>query len=255
MELTFFSEHSSLQLFSAVGILLVASIVRGLTGFGFSALVVTGLGFIFLPTEVVVMALILEIVASIHLLPSVRKDIDWSLLLSLMVGVIVATPVGMYLLNWLEPDIMRLAISLTVLSFAVIIAVGVSRKKEGTKLVHGALGLVSGICNGAAALGGLPIVAFLLSGSTPVRSVRATLVATFFATDVYAMLFAGGHGIIGENSISLAVCALPILFIGVAIGKRLFHLAPPQVFRRLSLGLLIFIAVVGGIKASFSLVS
>lgn len=249
MELALFTDYSLWQLVSAMGILVVASIVRGLTGFGFSALVVTGLGFIFLPTEVVVMALILEIVASVHLLPSVWKDIDWSLLASLMVGVVVATPVGMYLLNWLQPDLMRLLISVTVLSFATIIAVGFSRKGEGNYLVHGGLGLISGLCNGAAALGGLPIVAFMLSGKTSVKSVRATLVATFFATDVYAMLFAGGHGIVGTNSLLLAACALPILFAGVGIGKRLFHLAPPQLFRRVSLALLIFISIVGGAKA------
>lgn len=253
MDLALLTEYSGWQLLSAVAILVVASIVRGLTGFGFSALVVTGLGFIFLPTEVVVMALILEIIASVHLLPSVWKDIEWSLLSSLMVGVFVATPLGMYLLNWLQPDLMRLAISLTVLCFALIILSGVSRSKDGSFVVHSGIGLVSGLCNGAAALGGLPIVAFMLSGSTSVKSVRATLVATFFATDVYAMLFAGGHGIIGENSIVLAVCSLPILFVGVAIGKRLFHLAPPQLFRRVSLALLIFISTVGGVKAAITL--
>lgn len=253
MDLTLFTEYSSWQLLSALVVLGVASVIRGLTGFGFSALVVTGLGFIFLPTEVVVMALILEIVASIHLLPSVWKDVDWSLLFALMVGVVVATPVGMYLLNWLPPDVMRLVISLTVLCFTLIILSGVSRKGQGSFTVHAGLGLISGLCNGAAALGGLPIVAFMLSGTTPVKSVRATLVATFFATDVYAMLFAGGHGIIGKNSLVLALCAMPILFAGVVVGKKLFHLAPPQLFRRLSLALLVFISIVGGIKAGINL--
>ncbi len=240
---------SPVETYTAVIILFVASVVRGLTGFGFSAIIVIGLSFILPPAQTVVLALLLEIAASVHLLPAVWKNIDWSLLGSLGIGIIIGTPIGMSLLVWLDPDIMRLAISCLVLAFALLIFQGFSYKGPRTFPVHGSLGLVSGVCNGTAALGGLPIVTFLLSTDAKVATSRATLIAAFFGTDVYALTFAGGHGILSSTVIVYAISSLPVLIAGVALGQRLFSLASPDFFKRLALILLLVLSGTGIIRA------
>ena len=63
-----------LYAFSAI---LIAAFIRGYSGFGFSALAVTSLSLILPPAEVVPTAFLLEIVASIFMLPMVWKSIDW----------------------------------------------------------------------------------------------------------------------------------------------------------------------------------
>ncbi len=141
-------------------LLFLASVVRGLTGFGFSAIIVTGLSFIMPPTQTVPLALLLEIAASIHLLPKAWKHIDWKLLIALGIGISFGTPLGMSLLAWLAPDLMRLVISTTVLIFALLILRGFTYNGPRNHLIHGGLGFFSGVCNGTAALGGLPIVTF-----------------------------------------------------------------------------------------------
>ncbi|WP_028584931.1 hypothetical protein [Desulfogranum mediterraneum] len=57
-----------------------AAIIRGLTCFGFSAVVMNGLSWVLPPAQPVTLALFLEISASIHLLPSAWKNIDRPLL-------------------------------------------------------------------------------------------------------------------------------------------------------------------------------
>ncbi|WP_136805844.1 sulfite exporter TauE/SafE family protein [Desulfosediminicola flagellatus] len=253
MNLSFFnsalSSLSTSQICIAGAVLFLASIIRGLTGFGFSAILVTGLTFILPPATTVVMALLLEITASAHLLRSVWRSIDWMLVASLGVGISFGTPIGMSLLALLDPQLMRLLISCLVLVFALLILRGFCYKGPQTFSVHAGLGFVSGVCNGTAALGGLPVVTFLLSTGMSVAVTRATLIAIFFGTDVYALIFAGGHGILDSTVIAYSILSLPLLLVGVTVGKKLFHVARPELFRKLSLILLLGLSSVGIIRS------
>lgn len=230
-------------------ILLVASVVRGLTGFGFSAIIVTGLSLILLPAQTVVLALLLEIVASIHLLPSAWKNINWPLLGALGIGLLVGTPIGVSLLAWLDPDVMRLVISSLVLTFALLLFNGYSYRGPQNFSAYSGVGLLSGICNGTAALGGLPIVTFLLSTQAKVETTRATLIAAFLGTDIYALILAGGHGLVTSVSLIYALISLPIVIGGVSLGKRLFNKASPRFFKRSAILLLLGLSLTGIIRA------
>jgi len=233
----------------ATALLFTASLIRGLTGFAFSAILVTGLSCIISPSQTVVLALLLEIIASVHLLPQAWKEIDWILLGALGTGIVVGTPIGMSLLAYTNPDAMRLVISCLVLTFALLILRGFNYHGPRTFQVHSGLGLISGVCNGTAALGGLPIVTFLLSTDAQVAATRATLIAAFFATDIYALIFAEGHGLITTDTLIYALSALPILLFGVAIGQRLFDIASPAFFKKVALILLLALSLTGIVRA------
>lgn len=230
-------------------ILFVASVVRGLTGFGFSAILVTGLSLILLPAQTVVLALLLEIAASTHLLPSAWKNIHWPLLSALGIGLLVGTPIGISLLAWLDPDVMRLVISFMVLTFALLLFKGYTYRGPQNFPVHSGVGLLSGICNGTAALGGLPIVTFLISTQAKVETTRATLIAAFLGTDIYALFLAGGHGMVSSTVLTYAIISLPIVIGGLSLGKHLFNLASPSFFKRSAILLLLGLSLTGIIRA------
>ncbi|WP_028584933.1 TSUP family transporter [Desulfogranum mediterraneum] len=101
----------AVELALATVVLPTAAIIRGLTGFGFSAVVVSGLSWALPPAQTVILALFLETNASIHLLPSAWKNIDWLLLGALAAGIGVGTPMGIALLAWLAPEAGQLATS------------------------------------------------------------------------------------------------------------------------------------------------
>ena len=84
-----------LYAFFAIGI---AAYIRGYSGFGFSALTVTSLALILPPSEIVPTAYMLEIVASIHMLPLVWRSVDWRILRWLVFGVVMGTPFGIIFL-------------------------------------------------------------------------------------------------------------------------------------------------------------
>ena len=64
--------------FSALAVL-VAAIIRGYSGFGFSMIATTSMTLVLPPVEVIPVVLVLEILASSWLLPRVWKQIDWRL--------------------------------------------------------------------------------------------------------------------------------------------------------------------------------
>ncbi len=84
--------------FSALAVL-VAGIVRGYSGFGFSMIATTSMSLLLPPVEVIPVILLLEILASAWLLPHVWKQIDWKSLSWLSLGVLVGTTAGIYLLE------------------------------------------------------------------------------------------------------------------------------------------------------------
>ena len=54
-----------------VGVTFCAGWVRGFSGFGFSALMVAGISLVVAPSEIVPTILMLEVLASLHMMPRV----------------------------------------------------------------------------------------------------------------------------------------------------------------------------------------
>ena len=79
----------------AVVVVLLAGFIRGYSGFGFSAFVVTGLSMMMPPAQAVPMILLLEILASLRLWRQVRDKADWRLLGWLALGGVIASPFGL----------------------------------------------------------------------------------------------------------------------------------------------------------------
>jgi uncharacterized membrane protein YfcA len=104
-----------LILFYAVVCIFGAAVVRGYSGFGFSLLAVTSLSLLLPPTAIVPSIFIMEVAASLHLLPSVWRDIHWRALLWLAVGCLVGTPFGVYALAHVPAAPMTLALAVFVL--------------------------------------------------------------------------------------------------------------------------------------------
>src|SRR5262249_61587722 len=63
-----------------------AAIVRGYSGFGFSLLAITSMSLVLPPAEIIPSVFMMEVAASLGLLPSIWKDIHWRALALFWVG-------------------------------------------------------------------------------------------------------------------------------------------------------------------------
>ena len=94
----------------------IGGVARGFSGFGFSALCVSGLSLLLSPAQVIPPIFILEILASLTLLRQAIRQADFSWLSWLLLGNALCIPLGIAMLNFVPENYVRLLIG-TVLSW------------------------------------------------------------------------------------------------------------------------------------------
>jgi hypothetical protein len=237
-----------LPLAYALTCIFLAAIVRGYSGFGFSLLSITALSLLISPAEVVPAIFLLEIVASVHLLPGIWRDVHWESVWPLIVGCLIATPLGVWLLANVPAAPMQVALAVFVLVATALLYKGFALKTMPGRLASMAAGAASGLANGAFGIGGPPVI--LLYFASPAGNIagRASLIAYFLATDVIGLAFMSREGLVTWNSALLALLFVPALVAGVWLGARSFKTARPDVFRQYVLLLLAVLALMTGVQ-------
>ena len=243
---------SSNEMFTVSIIVLAASVIRGYAGFGFSAIVVAGAS-LFLPTrEVVPLVLLLEIIASLQMATQVWRHVNWRMVLSILAASIIFIPLGQYVLLWVEVEPMRAIAGFLMLAAVVLTATGRSFPFKNEPKGWFLIGTVSGFMNGLLAMGGMWVMIFLLGSGIQIATMRASLVALFFATDSYAVLVGSGRGLINSIILVRFIWALPALFLGVWIGSRKFESSNANTYKKVVLWVLATLAVLLLLKALFA---
>ncbi len=219
-------------------VVLLAGLMRGLCGFGFSMIVVILASMVMQPSEIVPVVLLWEILASIVFFPSIWHQIAWKTLKGLSLGVLIGTPLGVWLLATVAPAYMIIAINFVTCICCIAILRGyVVRTDMSSKGILGT-GLLSGLLNGSCANGGLPLILFFLSSPLAAATGRASLIAFFFFTDVWALGFAVQQDLVTLETFTLLLWGLPTLGLGLWIGHKLFGRMDPVFFKRVSMYLL-----------------
>lgn len=224
-------------------IVFLAAIVRGYSGFGFSLLTITALSLIYSPVEIVPSIFMLELAASLNLLPSIWKDVHWKSLGPLTLGCLIATPIGVWFLANIPEAPMQMALAIFVLLAVVLLWRGFALKSMPGPLASTAAGAASGLANGAFGIGGPPVILFYFASPAGAAAGRASMVAFFMATDVIGLANQSTHGLITRETVMRAIIYLPALLAGIWLGARSFKGADPEKFRSSVLLILAFLAL------------
>ena len=220
-----------------------AAVVRGFSGFGFSLLAITAISLLVPPVVVVPSIFLMEVAASLHLLPSVWRDVHWRAIGLLLVGCTVATPLGVWLLATVPAPPMQIALGLVVLVAAALLARGFALRVMPGRAATLATGAASGLLNGAFGIGGPPVILFFFASPARVTAGRASVIAYFLGTDLIGLAFMLRQGLIGVPQLQLALAFIPPLAAGVWLGARGFRDMDQTTFRRWILRLLMLLAV------------
>ena len=226
----------------------LAAVVRGCAGFDFSLLVITALSLLTPPATIIPSMFMLEIAASLHLLPAIWKDIHWRSLAPLIIGCAIGTPLGVWLLANVAVPPMQVALAFFVLTAVCFLWWGFALKTMPGTVASGAVGAASGLANGAFGIGGPPAILFYFASPAGNVAGRASLIAYFLITDVIGLTFLNHEGLITWPTIYMAVIFLPALILGNWIGARGFRRTDPATFRKGVLILLALLAVLSATK-------
>jgi uncharacterized protein len=236
-------------------IVFLAAIVRGFSGFGFSLLAISALSLIYPPQQIFPAIFLMEIAASLHLLPSVWRHIHWRSLAPLLAGAIIGTPIGVWFLSTLPAPPMQLALGLFVLLSVALMWVGYGFRGMPGPAMTGAAGAAAGIANGAFGIGGPPVILFYFASPAGAVAGRASLVMFFLALDVIGLAFMSGMAdLVGTQTVVRAALYLPALLAGMWVGGHAFKNMDEAKFRRAILILLALLALLIIAKATVTLI-
>lgn len=233
----------------ASGLVFLAAIVRGYSGFGFSLLAITSLSLLFPPSQIIPAIFLLEIAASLHMLPSIWRDVHWRSLGFLLAGTVAGTPLGVYFLANMPEAPMTLALAVFVMAATILLWRGFALKSMPSAPATLAVGAATGIANGAFGIGGPPVILFYFASPAGHAAGRASLVAFFILTDVTGLIFLAREGLVTTDSGLMALAFLPALAAGVWLGARMFSSADPVRFRQIVLIILACLAMMTAAKA------
>ena len=170
---------SCLECLVFCSVILFASVVRGVSGVGFSASSVSLLSFILPPKEIVPIILLLEIIASFFMIPSIWNKINWKLFYFFFRSIVWYTVRNSSSFS-VTTKLTHLIISITVLIFAFLLLRGYKNRDLNHNLSKFFVGVIAGTVNGFGTLAGLPIALYFLIIAAEPAVIRASLAALFF---------------------------------------------------------------------------
>ena len=245
MEFLSYFQLNLAEIFYMLFIVLIASVIRGFNGLGFSATCVSGFSFILPVIEIVPIILALEVTISIFMVPYIWKKIDWKFVFKILLGITIGSPIGLYLLKYLNPQTIHLSVCLLVIFFSILLMKGFSNQKINNDYGKFFTGIVSGKLNGLTTLGGMPVALFLLVTSIQPAVIRGSLAALFFLTDIYAFILSFFAGIVDMITIYRVIPLIIILPLGVFIGNKFFVKSKEETYRKVVFYFLIVISIIG----------
>ncbi|WP_249675351.1 sulfite exporter TauE/SafE family protein [Pseudomonas abieticivorans] len=230
----------------------VAAVVRGLTGFGFAAIAVVGLAMLGSLRDAVPVVLCLEVASSVMLLRSAIAEADYRLLRRVLLAAACGVPLGIGVLTGLNSDWLSLGVYLLVAALALLglarVALPMGRGPLAAILVGGS----SGALIAAFSIGGPLVVAWLSHCGLRARVLRATLIMFFFAVDLAALAGLALAQAIGPQAPRQALALLLPLLLGLGLGQRLFLRIGPEPAARITQWLLLALAGFGLLGRAWS---
>jgi uncharacterized membrane protein YfcA len=223
---------------SVIGIVALAGMVRGVTGFGGAMFMAPPLSLIVGPVQAVIYALFLEAIAALNMIPSVWRRLNLRTLAMVGLPALLCTPIGGFLLTSLKADVVRYCIAVTVILFSAALLIGFRYEGRPHPATSAVLGSISGVLFGATSMGGPPVILYLLSGPDPHDVTRANLVAYISAVSALALVFPWYQGVLTQDiAFNAALLIVPYLA-GTWFGSRCFSFMSEKVFRSVTLALM-----------------
>lgn len=234
------------------GIVTVAGIVRGFSGFALSALVMASAVLILPPVELIPICWFLEMTASVLMARSGWQEADRSIVFGLVIGSAVGVPIGLALLTAMSVAASKAVVLALIIVLAASQLANLRLPFLATKPGLYVSGVLAGIVTGLASVGGMVVALYVLSQNAPAAKMRAALVLFLFISLGTSIVFYLIAGIMNAEAamrgLSLAIFAA----LGVFIGQRLFTERLAPYYRPFCLTLLISLAGLGLIRTQIA---
>jgi uncharacterized protein len=227
---------------------MIAALLRGFTGFGFSLAAVPLMGLFMAPAEAVPIAVLLQLLGGLNDLRRNHRDCHWWSLRWLIAGVVIGSPLGAVVLSATPAPVARIVIALITAGAVYVLGRGFALGEVPSRLITTGVGVVAGVFNGLAAMPGPPAVVYYMSGPFCAVAARASLLVFFLATSISAFTSIAIFGLATASVVWLSILTLPVMFIGTWVGELGFRGSSEQLHRHVSIASLGGVALLSALK-------
>lgn len=242
--------ESTIQIFSlsfliVTVVTVTAGLMRGFVGVGSGMLMAPIFAMVFGPRDTVSMIILMELVVTAQLLPTVYERIQWRIITPMGAVAALFMPAGSWLLVTIDADLMARVIAMVVLVFVMLLML--DWRYQGEKKLVSILGIgaISGVMLAATSLGNPPVILYLLSSQDSSATNRANFTGYYAITLVVLLTLMLATGLVALSAVFRAALLLPVYMVSAWIGGRYFQKASEKLYRRIALGLLFCVAVFG----------
>jgi len=224
--------------------LFLAGLLRGFTGFGLALAAVPLLALILPPQQVVPVITTATILSGWAELSHRWRDADWRNVIWLAAAMAACTPIGFLALSLFRDNTVRLVIGLLVAGSVTALWWGVRLPANPSRPLTLAVGALSGVMNGLAAMAGPPVVLYFLAQNRDTRVMRANLIAFFTFTGLAAIIPLLLSGLANRDTTIWTMIGLPGLLAGQYLGHKGFLRTQASTHRRVALSVLATLSLV-----------
>lgn len=225
----------------------LGGLVRGFTGFGFAMVFMPLASVVLGPVAALGLIWLIDMPFALPLAARSAKRAEWREVVPLLVAATLTLPLGLALLIWLDQTTMRWLLAALVLGTVALLGSGWRyHGQPGIPLSLG-VGAMSGLCNGLASIGGMPLAVFWLGAQRNDRhKTRANMQTYFGLGTIVSGTILWIKGILSAAGLLMALPLFLIYGAGLWIGTHAFGLASEQTFRRIAY-LTIFLSAIAGL--------
>ena len=216
---------------SIIAIVFCASLVQSLSGFGFALIIMPLVTLIAgLQTAAPMVALTALTVYSINLI-RYRRAIDVGAALRLGIGSALGVPLGIWVLTNVDEALVKQVMGVILIAYAAYALARPTTSWRPSPYWAYPVGFLAGCLSGAYNAPGPPVIIYGSLRQWPRDEFRAVLQAIFF---VNGTLVVSSHLLahrVTVEVLTLFLCAVPALVLGILVGSRLDRLVDRRRFR------------------------
>ena len=238
----------TLALFQLAGVTLVAAVVQGTVGFGFTLLAVSFFLLILQSSDAVQLLIVVNLAISLALIGRLWQDVNRALWLRLVIGAFLGFPLGLVAFQRADVDQLKIVVGITMLTFVTLIVVwrrdtqgGAQGGADPTLLYRTpsavGVGALAGGMTTALGMPGPVLVLYLTAVGAGKKATRS-ITLTFFAVSYGASLILQTVTVGVSGGVWIAAALLvPVAVGGALLGHALARHVSEAAFRRVVLTL------------------
>ena len=223
---------------------LFAGLIAGITAFGFALIAVPLLILFFDPKLAVPIVTINSAMTGMFLFFELRKRMQPTKIIPLIIGGIAGLPFGVYLLAVLDKDVLKISVGALITVFSVLLALGIKREIKSEKYTSFLVGLVSGLLKGSTSLSGPPVVLFFINQDQEKEVFRANLTGYFMIMGTLAIIALAIGKLVNLNVLGYSAWFVVPTIFGTWLGSKICPRVNPLPFRNLSLAVVIIAGII-----------